>query len=213
MGPETFLISIPILCACVFEYLLLNVCLILYLKLRMTNKGESWTQQLIWLVGAWSLKQAARLRVGNKFKNTESVQWEKTQIKHSVGKTQIHIQWEKNTNTQLVGKKHKYTIGGKKHKYTKFVAMSLKQLAIPIGWLCFFTTEHKLKMCFCQLEVEKRLLPSRVLHFFFLRAWISLSFLVCTNRCCPILTQYTASSPRGHFLGQLMGPTCQVHLV
>ena len=28
----------------------------------------------------------------------------KTQKKHSVGKTPIHIQWEKNTNTQLVGK-------------------------------------------------------------------------------------------------------------
>ena len=78
---------------------------------------------------AQSWKQIQKYRISAVGKNTKKAFSGKNTNTHSV---------EKNTNTQLVGKKHKYTIGGKKHKYTKFVAMSLKQLAIPIGWLCFF---------------------------------------------------------------------------
>ena len=44
---------------------------------------------------AHSWKQIQKYRISAVGKNTK---------KHSVGKTQIHIQWEKNTNTQLVGK-------------------------------------------------------------------------------------------------------------
>ena len=153
------LISTPLFCACVFEYLLLNVCLILYLNLRMTNKGESWTQQLIWLVGAWSLKQAAELETNSQIhnqwgKNINSQSWNQIRkfTNSAVGK-KIHNSWkhcrELNDNLTRLGQScFQHQCHG--HLLliveAKVCCCSLKQPAIPIGRYCFFTSEHKVKV-------------------------------------------------------------------
>ena len=77
---------------------------------------------------AQSWKQIQKYRISAVGKNTK---------KHSVGKTQIHIQWEKNTNTQLVGKKHKYTIGGKKTQIHKVCCHEF-EAARNTNWMALF---------------------------------------------------------------------------